>query len=350
MEGKQQPEQFGSVAFSAEDEKNIGSCLAKKLGKENTTSRTGAGNAKYTYIESWRGISLANSIFGFNGWSCSVVDLSPDFIEESNGRFSVGVTAVVRITLRDGTSHEDVGYGNGEHPKRGLAIEKAKKEAVSDARKRALRLFGDALGNCLYDKQHLKRIKSGKGQGEDILDASDFPTTDANFLMRQHPEKQTTQELPRVTNEQPQQTMAPLKTAKTEAKISLQPKTGTQATQFTTVKREPIPLIRKSTEGKLEPSPPSATALPRKAPQVNTETPASRDNGRYQPYPVSAKLAQFSYTKTNGQTQSNPPTNAMQQAKSLPLRKKTLPRTMGPSQTCSGYPTPVTRIADKIKP
>jgi hypothetical protein len=31
---------------------------------------------------------------------------------------------------------------------------------VSDARKRALRLFGNALGNCLYDKQHLQKLKT----------------------------------------------------------------------------------------------------------------------------------------------------------------------------------------------
>ena len=70
---------------------------------------------------------------------------------------------MVRVTLKDGTSHEDVGYGTAELPKKGLAIEKAKKEAVSDARKRALRVFGDALGNCLYDKDHLKRLKTKAG-------------------------------------------------------------------------------------------------------------------------------------------------------------------------------------------
>jgi hypothetical protein len=84
-------------------------------------------------------------------------------VEEDNGRFNVGVTAVIRVTLKDGTFREDVGYGCGENPKKGQAIEKAKKEAVSDARKRALRLFGDALGNCLYDKNHLKRIKTSGG-------------------------------------------------------------------------------------------------------------------------------------------------------------------------------------------
>lgn len=97
-------------------------------------------------------------------------------IEESQkGRFTVGVTAVVKVMLKDGTYHEDVGFGMSEHPKKGSAIENAKKvilisfdslfftgtqqEAVSDARKRALRLFGNALGNCLYDKQHLQVLK-----------------------------------------------------------------------------------------------------------------------------------------------------------------------------------------------
>ena len=32
------------------------------------------------------------------------------------------------------------------------AIKKAKKDAVTDARKRALRIFGNGLGNCVRDK------------------------------------------------------------------------------------------------------------------------------------------------------------------------------------------------------
>jgi DNA repair and recombination protein RAD52 len=72
----------------------------------------------------------------------------------------VGVTAVVRVSLKDGTYHEDVGYGISENKNKGIAIENAKKEAVSDARKRALRLFGNALGNCIYDKEHINRVKN----------------------------------------------------------------------------------------------------------------------------------------------------------------------------------------------
>eukprot|EP01096_Ripella_sp_DP13-Kostka_P002416 TRINITY_DN13237_c0_g1_i1.p1 TRINITY_DN13237_c0_g1~~TRINITY_DN13237_c0_g1_i1.p1 ORF type:complete len:372 (-),score=149.09 TRINITY_DN13237_c0_g1_i1:38-1123(-) len=148
------------VPFDAAEEQKIGYLLQQRLGKEFVVTRPGAGGTKFTYLESWKAISLANQIFGFNGWSCTIADLNVDYSEEIQGKYHVGVTAIVRVTLRDGTSHEDIGFGSGENPKKLGAIELAKKEAVSDARKRALRLFGDALGNCLYDKDHLKRVKS----------------------------------------------------------------------------------------------------------------------------------------------------------------------------------------------
>ena len=37
-----------------------------------------------------------------------------DFIDHFNGRFFVGVSAFVRVQLRDGAFHEDVGYGTSE--------------------------------------------------------------------------------------------------------------------------------------------------------------------------------------------------------------------------------------------
>lgn len=39
-------------------------------------------------------------------------------------------------------------------------MDKAKKEAVTDAIKRALRIFGNHLGNCVYDKEYLKSLKA----------------------------------------------------------------------------------------------------------------------------------------------------------------------------------------------
>jgi DNA repair and recombination protein RAD52 len=88
----------------------------------------------------------------------------------------LGLSTIVRVSLRDGTFHEvsqlfeaiicaqadnaqDVGYGHIENCKgKAAAFEKAKKEAVTDALKRALRNFGNVLGNCLYDKDYLQRV------------------------------------------------------------------------------------------------------------------------------------------------------------------------------------------------
>lgn len=37
-----------------------------------------------TYVEGWKAIEMANSLFGFEGWSCSVELLTPDFVCLSN--------------------------------------------------------------------------------------------------------------------------------------------------------------------------------------------------------------------------------------------------------------------------
>ncbi|OMJ17091.1 DNA repair and recombination protein RAD52 [Smittium culicis] len=76
----------------------------------------------------------------------------------SDGRVNVGVSCFVRVTLKDGASHEDIGYGHAENAKNKFsALEKAKKEASTDGIKRALRMFGDVLGNCLYNRNYLNK-------------------------------------------------------------------------------------------------------------------------------------------------------------------------------------------------
>lgn len=56
-----------------------------------------------------------------------------------------------------------MGYGMIENCKgKGAAFEKAKKEAATDGLKRALRNFGNVLGNCLYDKEYLKKVGNMK--------------------------------------------------------------------------------------------------------------------------------------------------------------------------------------------
>lgn len=68
-------------------------------------------------------------------------------VHPETGKCQCGVSAIVRITLRDGTYHEDVGYGHTEGIRgKHAALEKCKKEAVTDSIKRGLKTFGRLLG------------------------------------------------------------------------------------------------------------------------------------------------------------------------------------------------------------
>ena len=73
----------------------------------------------------------------------------------------MGSSATVKVQLKDGAFHEDVGYGTSEGMKsKALSVEKARKEAVTDALKRALKSFGNILGNCLADKEYVRYVGS----------------------------------------------------------------------------------------------------------------------------------------------------------------------------------------------
>ena len=70
-------------------------------------------------------------------------NFSPDFIDQVGDKYYIGVSTFVRVQLKDGTYHEDVGYGISEGMRsKALSIEKARKEAVTDGLKRALRYVG----------------------------------------------------------------------------------------------------------------------------------------------------------------------------------------------------------------
>ncbi|XP_039988858.1 DNA repair protein RAD52 homolog isoform X2 [Xiphias gladius] len=110
-------------------------------------------------------------MFGYNGWSHCISQQNVDFVDLVNGKFYVGVSAFVKVQLKDGSFHEDVGYGVSEGLKsKALSLEKARKEAVTDGMKRALKCFGNALGNCILDKEYLLAINKIPKQPPPPLD------------------------------------------------------------------------------------------------------------------------------------------------------------------------------------
>ncbi|TAQ91517.1 hypothetical protein B7494_g225 [Chlorociboria aeruginascens] len=153
--------------YTAQDIATLQSKLEKQLGPEYISSRAGPSGQKVHYLAAEKCIQLANEVFGFNGWSSQIMDVQVDFVDESPNtlKISLGLSVVVRVTLRDGTFHEDIGYGHIENCKgKAAAFEKAKKEGTTDGLKRALRNFGNVLGNCIYDKEYLAKVTKVKIQ------------------------------------------------------------------------------------------------------------------------------------------------------------------------------------------
>jgi len=99
--------------------------LEKQLGPEYISTRPGAGGGKVHYLAAEKAINLANEVFGFNGWSSQIREVQIDFVrchfssfltmaltritqvdESESGKVSLGLSIIVRVSLRDGTFHE----------------------------------------------------------------------------------------------------------------------------------------------------------------------------------------------------------------------------------------------------
>lgn len=153
--------------WTAKEIATISSRLDKQLGPEYISSRSGPGGSRVHYLTAEKCIGLANEVFGFNGWSSSIQNIQVDFADENpqTQRVNIGLSVIVRVTLRDGTYHEDIGYGSIDNARsKAMAFEKAKKEGTTDALKRTLRNFGNVLGNCIYDQDYVKQVTKIKAQ------------------------------------------------------------------------------------------------------------------------------------------------------------------------------------------
>ena len=93
--------------FTPEERARLNEQLPKYLAPHLTATRSGPGRTTLTYIEGWKIKNLANRLFGFDGWSSSITDVTVDFLDvDQEGRVYVGVSVMMRVTLKDGTFHE----------------------------------------------------------------------------------------------------------------------------------------------------------------------------------------------------------------------------------------------------
>ncbi|KAF4496986.1 DNA recombination Rad22 [Fusarium agapanthi] len=150
--------------------------LQRPLGPELVSHRKGPGGSSVPYIVGGTAIWLANHFFGNDGWSSIIKDKMVEVVRE-NDKWVAHVTMTVSVTVdwkTEGSEatrskpHEGVGYGgNKPYRTRGEALESAVKEAETDAFKRALRYFGDVVGNCLYreeTRKFIERVRAREGK------------------------------------------------------------------------------------------------------------------------------------------------------------------------------------------
>jgi Rad52/22 family double-strand break repair protein len=174
--------------------------LKKDLSQQLISTRR-AGGRSLKYIEGHTAIDQANKIFGPGNWSFETLSCEQAIMLDPATGEAVGISynAVVRLLVRGAIgpltevgSHpvaswsvEEVVIGRRGDTGEALetspitvaeriaarrtivdAHENARKSAVTDAMKRALRVYGSALGNCLYGKGPVVLVEDVQARSE----------------------------------------------------------------------------------------------------------------------------------------------------------------------------------------
>lgn len=126
--------------------------LSKALSPAAIATREGGGGKALSYLEGHYVIREMNRIFGNGGWSYRATVEKVYEGTSEKGQYLCTYLGRCVLTVGDCVI-EDVGAGQGQEKRPGEAIEKAAKEAATDALKRCCKTLGDPLGLALYDKE-----------------------------------------------------------------------------------------------------------------------------------------------------------------------------------------------------
>lgn len=167
VEEGRSPSLDSSESVGAQARQRMLERAAQYLGPEFVSQRQGPGGKKLTFLEGGTAIDLANRVFSHDGWTSEIRSEEREVEEQkgSPGTWVAVATTRVRVTVKwpgadcRETFHDGTGVGNGKSRTKWEALEGAVKEAETDGLKRALRLFGSALGNCFYDSSYRRYVE-----------------------------------------------------------------------------------------------------------------------------------------------------------------------------------------------
>ena len=150
--------------------------LAKPLDPSLVSQRRGRAGRDYSYIEGHTVIDQANRIFGHGGWGVDlageVVLREIESVDPKTGevRRIRAYSAPVRVTVPGARPRTDVGF-HVVAEDTGEGHETAFKGCVTDGLKRALRSFGEQLGNSLYGDQPANGHRAAQSAGVGTADS-----------------------------------------------------------------------------------------------------------------------------------------------------------------------------------
>lgn len=126
--------------------------LRQPLDRNRVNKRASGGGVQVSYLKGYDVIEAANRIFGFGRWGYDVLGVDLTNIPGENGEIVGGYYAArVRLTVAGCIPITEEGVcavSEGKSPRAKIdSHDMARKGAVTDAMKRALRIFGDQFGN-----------------------------------------------------------------------------------------------------------------------------------------------------------------------------------------------------------
>jgi len=132
--------------------------LNQPLDPKRVKHRQGGGGMQLSYLKGHDAIDTANRIFGYGNWGYDLLGVElQNVMGEDGGVIGGYYAARVKLTVAGCVPVTEEGVcpvQEGRNPRARIdAHDMARKGAITDALKRALRCFGDQFGNSLYDNE-----------------------------------------------------------------------------------------------------------------------------------------------------------------------------------------------------
>ncbi|XP_018370681.1 PREDICTED: DNA repair protein RAD52 homolog isoform X2 [Trachymyrmex cornetzi] len=130
------------------------SCIKINTSKQTAMKNTHEKAEPMDLTTEHRNLILtANKVFGEDKWSHTVVNQTLDFVEIIGAKCCTGCVSFVKVQLKNGNFHEDIGYYSAEESTKGLSIHNARVGSAVNALKRVLLSFGDKIEKELQQLQ-----------------------------------------------------------------------------------------------------------------------------------------------------------------------------------------------------